>query len=223
MFKSFKEAIGGYQYPFQHGERTLKKMIQVYNDVFEETTLDQVISFVDNHPRGNATIGTPEDARIERKVRDAQQVECSSPDFDPLRAKLLRGISDCLHKYIIKVKLNEAYDLKNFRVDGDIGLVVYEPGSLGYRPHNDANCQDWKLSNRLFSVVSYFNDDFSGGDLYFPDLNHRISPQRNSCVIFPSSPLFTHGASSVIRGRKVISPGWWGYELPNIFHRGSII
>lgn len=52
------------------------------------------------------------------------------------------------------------------------------------------------------SLVAYPNDDYEGGELYFPKLNLNIKPEAGDLYIFPSTYLFSHVAKPVTSGRK---------------------
>lgn len=52
------------------------------------------------------------------------------------------------------------------------------------------------------SLVAYVNDDYEGGNLYFPKLNLDIKPQAGDLYIFPSTYLFSHRAMPVESGMK---------------------
>ena len=52
------------------------------------------------------------------------------------------------------------------------------------------------------SLVGYPNDDYVGGNLYFPKLNLDIKPQAGDLYIFPSTYLFSHVARKVESGAK---------------------
>lgn len=52
------------------------------------------------------------------------------------------------------------------------------------------------------SLVAYPNDDYEGGELYFPKLDLKIKPQAGDLYIFPSTYLFSHTAMPVTSGTK---------------------
>ena len=91
---------------------------------------------------------------------------------------------------------------------GGPSFVCYE-NQKGYIPHVDAWSYD--STERLVTAITYFNDDYDGGELFFPELNYYITPPKNSTVIFPSSRFFLHGARKVY-GSKMICPLWFGYQ-----------
>jgi hypothetical protein len=52
------------------------------------------------------------------------------------------------------------------------------------------------------SLVAYINDDYQGGNLYFPKLGLDIKPKAGDLYIFPSTYLFSHRAMPVEEGMK---------------------
>jgi hypothetical protein len=52
------------------------------------------------------------------------------------------------------------------------------------------------------SLVAYVNDEYEGGNLYFPKLNLNIKPKAGDLYIFPSTYLFSHRAMPVKSGMK---------------------
>ena len=52
------------------------------------------------------------------------------------------------------------------------------------------------------SSVAYINDDYEGGELYFPKLSLNIKPKSGDLYLFPSTYLFSHRAMPVTSGLK---------------------
>lgn len=63
-----------------------------------------------------------------------------------------------------------------------------------------------------YAVVAYINDDYEGGELYFPKLGLEIKPHAGSVIIFPSSDIYLHGVKSPKSGPI-------RYALPAFVHR----
>jgi len=67
------------------------------------------------------------------------------------------------------------------------------------------------------STILYYNNDFSGGHLWFrssavESIDSRfvqISPHPGKLVIFPSTPKYGHGVSTVLSGERFISANFW--------------
>jgi hypothetical protein len=53
-------------------------------------------------------------------------------------------------------------------------------------PHVDNAGNDF---NNVFGAVIYLNEDFGGGELYYPELNFSIKPKANSLVMHDASLL----------------------------------
>jgi hypothetical protein len=52
------------------------------------------------------------------------------------------------------------------------------------------------------SVVAYLNDDYEGGELYFPRFNLTIKPKAGDVVVFPSTYIYEHASQDMISGKK---------------------
>ena len=96
------------------------------------------------------------------------------------------AVNDYCNKYNIEMKYWEA---SNF--------VKYVPGHH-FQEHAD---HGWSYICTV-SLVSYPNDNYEGGELFFPKLNLKIKPKAGDCYIFPSTFLFSHKAETVTSGTK---------------------
>jgi hypothetical protein len=56
--------------------------------------------------------------------------------------------------------------------------------------------------------VLYINDDYSGGEVFFPLINLRIKPKKNEFLIFPSAYLFVHEVSEVQDSNRFVIVGF---------------
>ena len=61
----------------------------------------------------------------------------------------------------------------------------------------------------VISVVAYLNDDYQGGELYFPNQNIKIKPEPGSIVVFPSIAPYFHASLPIVSGVKYMIPGFW--------------
>jgi hypothetical protein len=95
------------------------------------------------------------------------------------------------------------------RADIDFqGCIRYKPGQR-FRLHYDA----YEGGRRRRSMVLYLNDDFTGGETYFPEIDHKVTPQKGTCIIFPDindqQLIITeslHASIPVVHGIKYIIP-----------------
>lgn len=52
------------------------------------------------------------------------------------------------------------------------------------------------------SMVGYLNDDYSGGEIYFPRFNLEIKPEAGDLIIFPSTFIYEHASKPIKDGTK---------------------
>lgn len=52
------------------------------------------------------------------------------------------------------------------------------------------------------SVVAYLNDDYEGGEIYFPRFDLTIKPEPGDIVVFPSTYIYEHASQPMISGTK---------------------
>lgn len=97
------------------------------------------------------------------------------------------------------------YDLGELHDEG-YDILKYEKGNE-YKIHND-----WspKHSNRVVSLVVYLNDDYSGGQLEFPNIGYTYRPRAGDIVIFPSNHTFAHRSKPITKGTKYAIVTWLG-------------
>ena len=62
---------------------------------------------------------------------------------------------------------------------------------------------------RDYTGVAYLNDDFTGGELVFPDLDTVIAPKPGLFVGFPSNHKFVHAVPKVLSGKRYSLPVWF--------------
>jgi predicted 2-oxoglutarate/Fe(II)-dependent dioxygenase YbiX len=70
---------------------------------------------------------------------------------------------------------------------------------------------DWNEKNNEleYSFVFYLNDDYEGGEIYWPNQNISLKPKAGSVVIFPSKEPYQHAVKKVTKGNKIFIPHFW--------------
>ena len=76
-------------------------------------------------------------------------------------------------------------------------FIKYGPGQH-FQEHSDHGYSYVSV----LSAVGYLNDDYEGGELYFPKFNLKIKPKAGDLYLFPSSFIYSHIAMPVISGTK---------------------
>lgn len=110
-------------------------------------------------------------------------------------------------------------------------VLKYLPGaSLGIHNDNDTNYrthdgQRFFTSREvaMYQVVNalvYFNDDYEGGEFYFPYLDICIKPNVGDIVFFPANYIGSHGVSQVTKGFRYTYLAQYGHGM---VHDGEIV
>jgi len=85
-------------------------------------------------------------------------------------------------------------------------IARYEVGGH-YTVHADA--MGTKGGDRIVSSVLYLNDNYEGGELYFPQFDVSYKPTAGSLVLFPSYYTYEHCAKPVKKGTKYCVLSWY--------------
>ena len=72
---------------------------------------------------------------------------------------------------------------------------------------------DYTNSDFAISILIYWNDDFEGGELEFPELGFKYKPKAGDVVTFLPTDDYVHEVHLVTKGTRYSSPYW--YRLPN--------
>jgi predicted 2-oxoglutarate/Fe(II)-dependent dioxygenase YbiX len=72
--------------------------------------------------------------------------------------------------------------------------------------------------HREFASVVYLNDDFEGGEIYFPYADCRLQPRAGMLVGFRGSAECPHGVTAVTKGVRYTMPGWYSRD-PSVAER----
>lgn len=59
------------------------------------------------------------------------------------------------------------------------------------------------------ATLLYLNDDYLGGEIYFPELNINIKPTSGDLLCFPDTPNFVHGVKPILSGIRYTAPYWF--------------
>ena len=89
------------------------------------------------------------------------------------------------------------YNVAELRYWEAFNFIKYEIGQH-FMEHTDHGFS----YNCVTSLVTYLNDDYEGGELYFRMQNLTLKPEAGDVVIFPSNYMYPHQAMPVTKGTK---------------------
>jgi len=81
--------------------------------------------------------------------------------------------------------------------------LKYRPGEQ-YKVHYDGGTG----SGRALSAVIYLNDNYTGGEIEFPNFKVKIKPEKGMLILFPSNYAYRHIAHPVLEGTKYSLVTW---------------
>jgi hypothetical protein len=112
---------------------------------------------------------------------------------------------DVLQEYAKKV-----YDfvIENYEgpfqpfLDEKTHIAKFTPGE-GMHEHYDMN-----RPNDIATIL-YLNNDYVGGDIYFPALGISHKPEPGDLLCFPDNPDYVHGVRGIEDGIRYTAPRWF--------------
>ena len=109
---------------------------------------------------------------------------------------LSMAVEMCFDKYMNEKKLEKSkYNIDLFYLP----IKRWDPGS-SMGPHTDGGYSFPKLS---FTLITYLNDDYLGGEIEFPEHNIVLKPKAGSTIMFPSN--FVHNVKPILEGSRYMS------------------
>lgn len=70
-----------------------------------------------------------------------------------------------------------------------------------------------------YGSVLYLNDDYEGGEIYFPDHSIDIKPKAGTLIFFPSNNFYNHGVREIASGKRYTSAQFWIPTKYKIFQK----
>ena len=107
---------------------------------------------------------------------------------------------------------------KFFNVDAEPtspAMVRWLPGQL-QMPHADKELHDGPDAGKpndfpYYDIAGlfYINDDYEGGELYFPNQGIKFKPKAGAAYFFPGDMNYIHGVSQIESGIRYTVPFFW--------------
>ena len=124
---------------------------------------------------------------------------------DKLIFELLMSIRNRVKQHIIEI------NSLTVPIYGDSLSIIRWPEGYGQGLHADAEYDtpekgEYIFSHRYCGSLIYLNDDFDGGEIYFPQHDLELKPVPGMMLTFPGTREYLHGVRPVTSGiRYVIS------------------
>lgn len=93
-------------------------------------------------------------------------------------------------------------------------IVCWRPGDMQV-PHADKQIQDGRPNAFIdydLNSLFYLNDEYSGGELYYPGHGLKIRPKPGMAVFHPGDINYLHGVTPVLSGERWVIPSFYTIE-----------
>lgn len=117
----------------------------------------------------------------------------------------------------MQARLKERVD-KFFEVDAhptSPAIVRWLPGQR-QQPHADKELHEGEGRGKPndfpyydISGLFYLNDDYEGGELYFPNQEIQFKPKAGAAYFFPGDMNYIHGVTEIKSGIRYVCPFFW--------------
>jgi hypothetical protein len=136
------------------------------------------------------------------KEQPWKSVTIESEDLPEEILEILNKASELVYK-----KITDFYNVSvNPHRQSKLHVVKFVKGFCLF-PHVDTLSSE---GNHIASVY-YINDDYTGGEIDFPDHNLTIKPKANSLIIFPGNENYVHGVNKIIDNDRYSSAMWFQF------------
>lgn len=117
---------------------------------------------------------------------------------------------------LIKKLQSEVEQFFNVKARPTSPAVVRWPVGARQEPHADKELHEGPdagkpnaFPNYDIASLFYFNEDYLGGELYFPLQGIEFKPKAGSAYFFPGDMNYIHGVRPVISGTRYTCPFFW--------------
>jgi len=114
----------------------------------------------------------------------------------------------------VRAEIVRAYGLSQ-PIFSDTLQIVRWPEGYEQQPHADSENPSgaphpyfW----RAYASLIYLNNDFEGGQIYFPNQGAAPMIKPGMLVFFPGTVEFLHGVSMITRGERYTVASFWSFD-----------
>lgn len=125
--------------------------------------------------------------------------------------RIAPNVYHLIHKYIDKMKLIMEDFYKVSLYERPPVIIKWNPNTE-QQPHADKQLNDGSpnpFPNYDLNSLFYYNDDFTGGELYYPEFDLEIKPEPGLAVAHPGDIYYLHGVKRVISGFRYTTPSFY--------------
>lgn len=84
---------------------------------------------------------------------------------------------------------------------------IHKYQEWGGSPENEGKPNDFPHYD--IAGLFYINDDYEGGELYFPEQDIQFKPKAGAAYFFPGDRYYIHGVTEITSGTRYTCPFFW--------------
>ena len=169
--------------------RKLEENITVYDNFISPQEINILLEYAKKSADSDWQEVTYHNEEMLKKSKTVyEKYQKFKKDWD--KTTLLAKNIDILEN--IKLKVEKTLGISFLVTDDIYRIKKFENGrSIGVHFDN--------LQNAILElgIVIYLNDDFDGGEIYYPSLNIEYKPKAGSMIVHPANKLYSHGVKEV--------------------------
>lgn len=181
----------------QSAQKDLDKFLIVKNYLTDEMC-DKIVAYLEgpDAQKTDTVVGVKNEPSYDKKEVSSTHIfmpKCPNDLYCDLLDITL--ITLCEHLSSNYNVLFESTDMPHF--------ITYKPGDhMAVHTDTAFTKNDGKLEKiRVeYSFLIYLNDDFEGGEIFFPLQKVQFKPQKGMLVAYPGTQQFPHGVNKVTKG-----------------------
>ena len=176
-----------------------KKQIFLFDDVISEETCNKYINLLDNTlDLYEETWG--DNTNVQCKYLHPPPTKEMDDEIYQIVTRIASKIRECNGS--VKISTDSGYQLR--KIHGETRLH-----SDGILPHKS------DTKPRSMSLIIALNDDYEGGEMYFPNQEFKIRLKRGQAIAFPPYWTHPHGVTAPLNGTYRYTINTWFLENNN--------
>jgi predicted 2-oxoglutarate/Fe(II)-dependent dioxygenase YbiX len=166
---------------------------------------DRIIAYINNHLEDFGDIGKPNNRDT---YWDGRNIHYDQIQDKEIQNILKQQLNFTIDKLYAEIKQKET-------LYPDILSICRWPEGFELLPHADAAEPDGRehpFPWRTYGSVTFLNEDFEGGTLYYPKLNTEFSPKIGHTVIHKGDLEHLHGVTKITKGTRYTVASFFTYD-----------
>ena len=191
------------------------RQIKHLTDSLDDNLIKTLLNSAQEAKSSQATVG---------KIVDEQYIAVHNPDICTANFVDYTSFTESVATLVGRCKELVEYHYSVECVTNSIDFLHY-PDGTHYWPHIDGQYVDGTFVrrsniNRDITCVAYLNDDYQGGEVYFPFFDIEKRPNAGDILMYPGSWQYLHGVKKVegVRCAIVI----WFHTSPEMYQDEEI-